>query len=174
MYQWRKLMQAAAVAALGLSAAWVFAYGRVSDPSDALMRLVLGYPLFLVILCISIAPGIYLAKRLQLNPWWALPTTSILMLVAIGAVKNWPPRPAAAIFGALATPSGYVLGFPIEWWKGYLYNLWPYAFTAGIGAFLFLIVCRSMRIHSTLAKIELKPSLTAARGLRSPKMSNRL
>ncbi len=78
------------------------------------------------------------------------------------------------MFGALATPSGYVLGFPIEWWKGYLYNLWPYAFTAGIGAFLFLIVCRSMRIHPTRAKIELKPSLTAARGLRPPKMSNRL
>jgi len=84
MGQWRKSVQAAAVAALGLSAAWVFAYGRVSDPSDALMRLVLGYPLCLVILRISIAPGMYLAKRLALNPWWALPTTSILMLVAIG------------------------------------------------------------------------------------------
>ena len=54
------------------------------------------------------------------------------------------------MFGALATPSGYVLGFPIEWWKGYLYNLWPYAFTAGIGAFLFLIVCRSMRVHQAI------------------------
>ena len=60
------------------------------------------------------------------------------------AVKNWPPRPAAFIFGALTAPSGYVLGFPIEWRKGYLYNLWRYAFTAGIGAFLFLIVCRSI------------------------------
>lgn len=140
-------MQAAAVAALGLSAAWVFAYGRVGDPTNALMRLVLGYPLRLVIFCISIAPGMYLAKRLALNPWWALPTTSILMLVTIGAVKNWPPRPAAFIFGALTTPSVYVLGFPIEWWKGYLYNLWPYACTAGIGAFLFLIIYRSMRIH---------------------------
>jgi hypothetical protein len=98
-------------------------------------------------LCISITPGIYLAKRLKLNPWWALPTTSILMLVAIGAVKNWPPCPAAVMFGAPATLSGYVLGFPIEWWKGYLYNLWPYVFTAGIGAILFLIVCRSMRTH---------------------------
>src|SRR5258705_9586154 len=129
MDQWRKSMQAAAVAALGLSAAWVFAYGRVRDPSDALMRLVLGYPLFLVILCISVAPGTYLAKRLKLNPWWALPTTSILMLVAIGAVKNWPPGPPA-LLGAMSVPSGYFLGFPIEWWKGYLYNLWPYAFTA--------------------------------------------
>ena len=146
MGQWRKLMQAAAVAALGLSAAWVFAYGRVRDPSDALMRLVLGYPLFLVILCISIAPGIYLAKRLKLNPWWALPTTSILMLVSIGAAKNWPPGPPA-LLGAMSVPAGYFLGFPIEWWKAYLYNLWPYAFTAGIGAFLFLIVYRSMRIH---------------------------
>jgi hypothetical protein len=149
MGQWRKSMQAAAVTALGLSAAWVFANGRVRDPSDALMRLVLGYPLFLVILCISIAPGIYLVKRLKLNAWWALPTTSILMLVSIGAAKNWPPGPPAML-GAMSVPSGYFLGFPIEWWQAYLYNLWPHAFTAGIGAFLFLIVCRLMRVHQAV------------------------
>lgn len=149
MGQWRKSIQAAAVAALGLSAAWIVADGRVRDPSDALIRLVVGYPIFFVILCFSLAPGIYVAKRHELNQWWALPTTSILMLVAIGAVNNWPPRPPVAMFGAPDIPSGYVLGFAIEWWKAYLYNLWPYAFTAGIGGFLFLIACRLLRIRQS-------------------------
>ena len=148
--QWRKPLQAAAVAALGLSAAWVFAYGRIRGPSDALLRLVLGYPLFLVSLCIAIAPGLYIAKRLKLSPWWTLPMTSILMLLAIGAVKGWPPSPTAAIFGALAAPSSYFLGFPIDWWKGYIYNLWPYAFTAVSGAFLFLMVSHFMPGHRAI------------------------
>jgi len=144
--QWRKTIQAAGIASPALSAAWVFAYGRVRDPGDALIRLVLGYPLFLVILSVSIAPGIYFARRFKLNSWWVLPTTSILMLVAVGAVKNWPPRPPA-VLEAWSVPSKYFLGFPSEWWKAYLFNLCPYAFTAAIGTFLFLIVSRSMRSH---------------------------
>jgi hypothetical protein len=85
MDQWRKSMQAAAVAALGLSAAWIVAYGRVRDPSDALMRLVIGCPIFLVILCTSIAPGIFLAKRLKLNQWWVERTRGVASVNAGGS-----------------------------------------------------------------------------------------
>jgi hypothetical protein len=141
---WRTLIKPAAVAALGLSVVGTFAFGRVEGPRDALMKFVLGYPLWFIILCLSVAPGIYLVKRLRINALWALPSTGVLLYVLLGAAKNWPPGPPAML-GAMSVPSGYFLGFPIEWWKAYLYNLWPYAFFPGIGAVLFLIVHRAMR-----------------------------
>lgn len=147
MGQWHTLIKPAAVAALGLSAVWIGIFGLARDPQDALMKFVLSYPVFFIILCMSIMPGVYLVKRFKLNAWWVLPSTAILIHLLIGAAKSWPPGPPA-IFGAMPVSAGYIFGFPIGWWKAYLFNLWPYVLFSSIGAFLFLIVHRSMRFKT--------------------------
>ena len=112
MGQWRTLIVPVAVASLGLSGIWILTIGLARDPRDALMRVVLSYPLSFILICVSVAPGIYLVKLLRINPWWTLPSTAVLIYVSIGAAKSWASQSSGNCWVDIHGLSGYNSWFP--------------------------------------------------------------
>jgi hypothetical protein len=138
--RWRTWAWLTVVAAIGPTVLWASPFGPARDLQHAAL-LLLAYPGWLLFSLVSLAPGVVLVKRLQLNPWWVIPFTGVLIQVLIGAVTHWPPTQwwPVAIRGQMPVPSAYLLGIPVEAWHGYLYSLWPNAFIALVAAVSLLI-----------------------------------
>src|SRR5262249_6568836 len=118
------------------------------------IRLLALYPSWLLFSLMSLAPGIVLVKRFALNPWWVLPWTAVLVQLLLRAVTHWPPTRwwPMIITGGPPTPSAYVLGIPIEAWRGYFYSLWPSSFIALVAALSLLVAQHFVRNDDALER----------------------
>jgi hypothetical protein len=137
--RWRTWTWLTAIGAVGPTILYASPFGPARDLAHASL-LLLGYPVWFLFSCVSLAPGIVLVKRFELNPWWVLPFTAVLFQLLIGAVAHWPPTRwwPLGVVGQTPVPSAYVFSIPIEAWYGYVYSLWPAAFTALIAALSLL------------------------------------
>jgi hypothetical protein len=140
LLRWRTWTWLIAIAAVGPTVLWASPFGPARDLAHAGM-LLLAYPYWFLFSLVCLVPGIVLVRRFALNGWWALPCTAVLIEIAIGAVRHWPPTswgPAEISFIG-PTPA------PINYWYFYLYSLWPDAFMALVSALMLLFARHFLR-----------------------------
>src|SRR5882724_6731362 len=148
MVRWRTWIWLTAIAAIGPTALWASPFGPARDFASAVNLLIYGYPAWLLFAFISLAPGIFLAKRLRLNPWLVLPSVAALVQLIIGAIAHWPPTQwwPIHVAGQMPVPSAYFLAIPVAAWRGYFYSLWPKIFMAIVAAMSLLGVLFMLRL----------------------------
>jgi hypothetical protein len=147
--RWRTWIWLIAVAAVGPTVLWASPFGPARNLAHAAL-LLLAYPYWFLFSLVCLVPGVSLIRRFALNGWWVLPCTAVLIEIAIGAVRHWPPTswgPAEIIFLGPTPP-------PFNYWYFYLYSLWPDAFMGLVSA-LMLLPAR----HFFLPKSERKAAI---------------
>jgi|KBSMisStaDraftv2_1062788.scaffolds.fasta_scaffold281259_2 hypothetical protein len=152
-YSWRNLLRPMLWAALGPTVWWASPFGPGRTIADHLQSIA-AYPIWLIASIVWLAPGIVLARRLAVTPVWVLPSLAGLTEVLIGAIRHWPPTQWWPVIftGGIPKPSGYVLGFPVEAWYGYIYSIWSITFTAMIAALSFLVALRYVRPNNRMER----------------------
>jgi hypothetical protein len=132
--RWRTWTWLIAIAGVGPTVLWASPFGPARNLAHAAL-LLLAYPYWFLFSLVCLVPGITLVRRFALNGWWALPCTAVLIEIAIGAVRHWPPTswgPAEISYIGPTPP-------PINYWYFYLYSLWPDAFMALVSALILLL-----------------------------------
>jgi hypothetical protein len=130
-----------AVAALGPTLLNASPWGPART-IEAAARLLLLYPAFLILAIVWLVPGIAAAMRFHLPLWLAGPVSAIAVEIARAGIIHWPPSRwwPTIITGGVPLPTGYLFGYPIEAWDGYLYSLRAGCLEAFVAALTLLAV----------------------------------
>jgi hypothetical protein len=150
MTTWRTWLWMIALAALGPALLWASPWGPARTLGDAVWWFVVGYPAWLILSVVWLAPGIVLARRFALSLFWVVPVSAVTIQLLWDGISHWPPSRWWLPFHpgpGRPIPGGYLFGYPIEAWHDYLYSLWPRSFLALIAA-ACLVAIRSIRPNS--------------------------
>jgi hypothetical protein len=116
---------------------------------EAEVRWLLLYPAWLLLSTVWLVPGILLATRLRRPVFWiTIPIVAELVEVSRSGIAHWPPSRwwPLIVTGGTGTPepSGYLFGYGVEAWDGYMHSLRPGCLEALVAA-LSLIAINMVR-----------------------------
>jgi hypothetical protein len=150
MHRWRNWFWMIALAAVGPTFLYASPWGPARN-IEAAARWLLLYPAWLLLSIVWLVPGILLATRAR-SPffWLIIPIVAELVEVTRSGITHWPPSYwwPNIVIGGTPQPSGYLFGYGVEAWEGYMFSLRPGCIEALAAALLLVAV---NKVHPNIA-----------------------